>query len=260
MLPTLTVYLNITSATVAKVFVLSEVESELYTCRSVGSPLPLELGWSAQEMISNTVIQLIDSLDGVQIDTRVEVSGETVSVLRLSFGGNFQSPICRVTNSASNGVLSNTQFTRVDPITGIHGSYGSFWIINITICLASLNITKAIVSFQNERKIYECRAIGVPLPLHISWRAEDDQGRAVELSDDGSDIEIVNSIKNGETISELRLSDDKFDSIVCVVTNGNYPGVVEEEFQLVTGMDCIEVCTWCSYMHDCRILLMLPYP
>lgn len=105
-------FIDITSATVANVLVSSEVVSVIYECRAVGIPLPLLIYWQAQEMGSNNVIQLTNSIDGVQISNYTNNS-EIVSVLRLS--NNFQSVTCGANNSQS---ASRRDFQRIDPIIG----------------------------------------------------------------------------------------------------------------------------------------------
>lgn len=110
------VFLNITRATVVRVFVPSEVESEMYTCRAVGSPLPPRFLWNAQETGSNNEVQLMNSIDGVQRLSHEE-NGEGVGILRLRSDGTFHSPYCAITSTASNGMLDNREFTRMDPIT-----------------------------------------------------------------------------------------------------------------------------------------------
>ena len=113
--------LNITSSTVAQVLVLAKVDSELYTCRAVGDPLPLELEWRAQGG-GTDVTRLTNNIDGLQISTSEGESGEIVSALRLRLGGDFLSPYCSVTNNGSNALLANRRFTRVEPITGMFDS------------------------------------------------------------------------------------------------------------------------------------------
>lgn len=103
--------LNITSATVASVLVMSEVESELYTCRGVAEPMSPEITWR----IGNS--NVVDGVNGVHISFSEE-NGETVSTLRLPSGGDFLPPFCMLTNSVSNGGVQNEEFMRLDSITG----------------------------------------------------------------------------------------------------------------------------------------------
>lgn len=56
------------------------------------------------------------------------------------------------------------------------------------------------------RKTYSCRAVGVPLPLCIGWRAEDEEGNVVDLIDEIIGVEIVTSIENDETVGNLNLT------------------------------------------------------
>lgn len=98
---------------------------------------------------------------------------------------------------------------------------------SITITEATLNQTVLSSSGVIVRSLYTCRAVGIPLPLHISWRA---QGN-VTLLDNAVGVEITNTDEDNGATSVLSLSSDDFSSVVCVVTNGNYPGAMEEEFQ-----------------------------
>jgi hypothetical protein len=82
--------------------------------------------------------------------------------------------------------------------------------------------------------VYECRAVDIPLPLQISWTAENDQGNVINLASGASGINILRfvDISSGESVSELRFSGDtKLSSVTCTATNGDYPGVSESEFQ-----------------------------
>ena len=109
--------LNITSATVAQVLVMSEVESELYTCRAVAEPTSPEITWSAQRNRTGNIVQLEDGIDGIHI-SNTEENGETVSILRLPFDGKFLLPFCALSNNVSNGDVQNQDFTLLDSITG----------------------------------------------------------------------------------------------------------------------------------------------
>lgn len=66
--------------------------------------------------------------------------------------------------------------------------------------------------------------------------AEDGQGNAENFTDNIIGVEIVQfpdddeivQFPDDETVGELRLSSGTdFSSVMCVVTNGNYPGVME---------------------------------
>lgn len=115
--------------------------------------------------------------------------------------------------------------------------------------IAFINITEAtvreVLSSQILHATYQCRAIGFPLPLHITWRAEDnDEGNIIELTDTILGVEIINSIKNGQTVSELNLlnlDNVDFSSVACIVSNGYYPEVVQEQFLQENCMLCKEV-------------------
>jgi hypothetical protein len=96
-----------------------EVESNIYTCRAVGSPSPRQITWSARERGSNDVVQLTNSIDGVEISDNERENSGLVGTLRLTSSGSFSSPFCAVTNDASNGVLRNGEFTPIEPIEGI---------------------------------------------------------------------------------------------------------------------------------------------
>lgn len=98
--------------------------------------------------------------------------------------------------------------------------------------LAFINITAATVTESSGSTIYECRAVGAPLPLHISWTAEDEQGNVRELSGIIPGIEITDpgvDYERNETVSTLtiNINEADFSFIRCTVTNG----VTEGEFR-----------------------------
>lgn len=88
--------------------VSSEVESELYECRAVGFPSPLDVtfleGGNA----------LTDGMDGVEVRVFMD-GGETVGVLRLR--GDFQFVMCMAGNSDL--MLTNDTFQPLPPINGM---------------------------------------------------------------------------------------------------------------------------------------------
>lgn len=77
------------------------------------------------------------------------------------------------------------------------------------------------------QSIYTCLAVGIPLPLNISWRAAERDA----LTDGTFGVEIMDTVEDTGASSVLSFSGTDFSSVVCIVTNGNYPGVMEGEFQ-----------------------------
>lgn len=198
------VFLNITSTTVADVLVSSQVESQLYECRATGSPLPLQIMW---RMSSGS--RLTNNMDGVIITTYVN-NGEIISILRMY--RDLQDVTCSVSSTSSSNSISRGYFQPVDPV------------------IAFIEIVESTVKERTFGTVYQCQAVGEPSPLMIGWRAVESQGRAVELTDDIVNVEILNSVDGEIFISELSLLNDDYTSIACVVASGNY-SVTEESFQ-----------------------------
>ena len=101
--------------------------------------------------------------------------------------------------------------------------------------VAFVEILEANVRFSEAsgELIYKCRANGEPLPLHITWMAEDGQGSAVDLTGNITGVEIVTVDGTG---SELRLNNIFLSSVSCTATNGDYPGAVNDQFVALSGM------------------------
>lgn len=100
--------------------------------------------------------------------------------------------------------------------------------------IAFVNIVEATVRFSEASReiIYKCQAEGEPLPLQITWMAEDGQ---VDLMGNISNVEIAIL---DQTASELRLNRTDLSSVSCMATNGDYPGAVNDQFVELSRM-CI---------------------
>ena len=148
--------LNITNATVSQVLVLSKPVGEIYSCRAVGSPLPLEITWRAQENGSSSNLRLSNEIDGVLITGSIDGS-ETVSTLQLHFNSNFHLPFCTLTNSASNGVLRNSEFLSMDPIIGMYVII-QLWQVGHLIHAQSCKVTAFIMFLSSIFKYHWCNS------------------------------------------------------------------------------------------------------
>ena len=134
--------LNITSATVSAVVTLSsEVLSEVYVCRAIGAPAPLEINWSAAETRSAGPgnARLTNAIEGVEISNYME-NREAVSELKLSEDANLSSVYCRVNAHGSDaGVIIITQFQQLDPVIGNYNQFlyigGTYTCIPLSACV-----------------------------------------------------------------------------------------------------------------------------
>jgi hypothetical protein len=73
------------------------------------------------------------------------------------------------------------------------------------------------------------------LPLRIRWSAESTQGDALNLRD-GTGVKIKVSSRANDIVGVLKFArDNGFSSVACTVTNGNYPGLTQTEFQEIFG-------------------------
>ena len=116
---------------------------------------------------------------------------------------------------------------------------GFHWYSLVPFSVAFVNIIEAIVRFSEAsgETVYQCRADGEPLPLQITWMAEDGQGNIVDLTGNVAGVQIITL---DEASSELRLNRTDLSSVSCTATNGDYPGAVSDQFVALSGM-CVHV-------------------
>jgi hypothetical protein len=80
------------------------------------------------------------------------------------------------------------------------------------------------------------------LPLRIRWRAENRQGDTVRFTSDTPGVQEIGESREDNSInSVLRLSrNSDFSSVMCIVTNGDYPGLTQTEFQEMSSNEIEE--------------------
>ena len=103
-------------------------------------------------------------------------------------------------------------------------------ILNVTSATVS-----AVVTLSSEvlSEVYVCRAIGAPESLEINWSAAETRSAgpgSARLTDAIEGVEIINYVENGETVSELKLSEDaNLSSVHCKV--GSNDDIIVTQFQ-----------------------------
>lgn len=86
------------------------------------------------------------------------------------------------------------------------------------------------MSSEVESKIYECRAVGFPLPVEVIYESREPGIGVTILTDIMDGVKIRSFQEDGETVSVLRLHSD-LRSIACRVTNGMGRMLTVTDFQ-----------------------------
>ena len=89
---------------------LQDNTSDIYTCRAIGTPLPLVVSWRAKDG-QGIVVDVTEAISGVQIGDFTEENNVTVGVLRLGNSSGLSSVACRVTNGIAYPEIMQQEFT-----------------------------------------------------------------------------------------------------------------------------------------------------
>jgi hypothetical protein len=92
-----------------------------------------------------------------------------------------------------------------------------------------------LVSSEVESKIYECRAVGIPTDVTITFRQESDPRPL-------SGVEVQSFVENGETVGTVRLRPN-IGSIECAAENGNSQSIRSNNFQRLAPINGKPECT-----------------